>query len=154
MSTSAPAEPPAGGSGQPIRPVPVPDERSAGFWEAAGRHELAVQQCGKCGWFSYPPDVVCARCLSPERAFHWTRVSGRATLRTWTVVRTAFLPGFGPYVPYVVAAVELDEQAGLRLTARLITDAPGDLRAGARTETAFEDVAEGRAVPVFKLVPA
>ncbi len=136
------------------RPVPAPDARTAGFWEAAARHELAVQRCTNCGWLSYPPDVVCSNCLDLERSFRWEPVSGRGTLRSWTVVRTAFLPGFAPYVPYVVAAVELEEQAGLRIVARLIGGPDAPLAYGAAIQTQFDDAAPGVAIPVFTLAGA
>jgi uncharacterized OB-fold protein len=138
--------------GPAARPVPLPDERSQGFWEAAARHVLAIQRCSNCGWLSYPPDVVCANCLLPERDFRWEPVSGRGTLRTWTVVRTAFLPGFSAYVPYVVAAAELVEQPGLRVTARLLDGPEARLRYGAAVDTTFEDMADGVSIPVFRLV--
>jgi hypothetical protein len=66
----------------------------------------------------------------------------------------AFLPGFTPYVPYVVAAVELEEQAGLRMVARLVDGPDGPLGYGAAVETRFDDVAPGVAIPVFGLAPA
>jgi uncharacterized OB-fold protein len=134
------------------RPVPVPDARSAGFWEAAAEHRLAVQRCENCGWLSYPPDVMCASCLSPKGPFVWQPVSGRGALRSWTIIRTAFLPGFAPYVPYVVAAVELIEQRGLRFTARMTTDSESVLVYGAAVETVFDDVADGLAIPVLRLL--
>jgi uncharacterized OB-fold protein len=148
MSISAPAEP--GTAPVPPRPVPVPDERSNGFWEAAARHVLAIQRCADCGWLSYPPDTVCASCLSPTRDFHWQEVSGRGVLRSWTVVHTAFLPGFAPYVPYVVVAVELEEQPGLRVTARLLDGSDPPLAYGAPAHIDFEDVAPGVSIPVFR----
>lgn len=138
------------------RPVPVPDELSGGFWAAAARHRLAIRRCERCGWMSYPPDVVCASCLSPDRSFSWQEVSGRGTLRSWTIVHTAFLPGFAPYVPYVVAAAELEEQPGLRFTARLLDGPDAPLKYGAPVETDFEDVPErngaGVTIPVLRLV--
>jgi uncharacterized OB-fold protein len=134
------------------RPVPVADSQSLGFWEAAAEHRLAIQRCTNCDWLSYPPDILCARCCSPQRSFRWETVSGRARLRSWTVVRTAFLPGFAPYVPYVVAAAELEEQDGLRVTARLVDGPYAALTYGAAVETVFEDMAGGVAVPMFRLV--
>jgi len=134
------------------RPVPVADSRSQGFWEAAAEHRLAIQRCTNCDWLSYPPDILCARCGSPDRSFRWDAVSGRARLRSWTVVRTAFLPGFAPYVPYVVAAAELEEQDGLRFTARLVDGPDAALTYGAAVETVFDDMAEGITVPMFRLV--
>jgi uncharacterized OB-fold protein len=133
------------------RPVPVADERSAGFWEAAAEHRLVVSRCRHCGWLSYPPDTVCGRCLHVPPGFDWEEVSGRGTLRSWTIVRTAFLPGFAPYVPYVVGAVELSEQAGLRLVARMADGPDAGLAYGAPVETGFEDMADGVAVPLFHL---
>ena len=135
-----------------LRPVPVPDASSAGVWQAAADHRLVVQRCTNCGWLSYPPDVICSRCLTTRPLFEWQPVSGRGTLRSWTVVHTAFLPGFTPYVPYVVAAAELVEQGGLRLFARLVDAPEAMLTYGAAVETVFEDVADGVAIPVFRLL--
>jgi uncharacterized OB-fold protein len=134
------------------RPVPVADSQSGGFWAAAAEHRLAIQRCTNCDWLSYPPDILCARCYSPQRSFRWETVSGRARLRSWTVVRTAFLPGFAPYVPYVVAAAELQEQAGLRMAARLVDGPDAALSYGAAVETVFDDMVAGVAVPMFRLV--
>jgi uncharacterized OB-fold protein len=126
--------------------------RSAAFWAAAADHRLAVQRCTHCGWLSYPPDTICANCLSTSASFDWRTVSGRGTLRSWTVIRTAFLPGFAPYVPYIVAAAELAEQAGLRMVARLSGDPGSGLVYGAPVETVFEDVAGGVAIPMLRLL--
>jgi uncharacterized protein len=79
-------------------------------------------------------------------------VSGHGTIRTWTVVRTAFLPGFAPDVPYVVATVELDAQPGLYVTARLVDGADAALAPGTAVDTVFEDPAAGVSLPMFRLV--
>lgn len=136
----------------PCKPVPVPDAVSEGFWQAAARHVLAVQRCATCGWYAYPPDVICVNCLSPKRSFRYEPVSGRGRLRSWTVTHDAFLPGFRADAPYVVADVELDEQPGLRMVGRLAGGDPGRLELGAPVEVVFEDVADGVAVPCFRLV--
>ena len=133
------------------KPVPVPDVVSEGFWRAAASHVLAIQRCSVCGWYSHPPDVVCVNCLSAERSFRYEPVCGRGRLRSWTVMRDAFLPGFKPEVPYVVADVELEEQLGLRMIGRLVDGADAALGLGAPVEVVFEDVAEGIAVPQFRL---
>ena len=74
----------------PVRPVPVPDERSAGYWEAARRGELALARCAGCGAFAHPPSTVCPHCHSAvmcgacgldwERSKHalFTEVAGGA----------------------------------------------------------------------------
>jgi uncharacterized OB-fold protein len=66
-------------------------------------------------------------------------------------MRDAFLPGFQGDVPYVVADVELDEQPGLRMVARLVDGPAARLVLGAPVEVAFDDVADGVAIPCFRL---
>ena len=143
-----------GVTSEPARkPLPVPDELSEEFWRATASHVLAVQRCAACGWYTHPPDVICVNCLAPERAFRIEPVSGRGRIRSWTVMHDAFLPGFRPDVPYVVVDVELEEQAGLRMIGQLAGGA-GGLALDAPVEVVFGDVAEGMAVPQFRLVGA
>lgn len=133
-----------------IKPVPVPDEDSEGFWSAAAQHVLALRRCTECGFFGYPPTVICRSCLSTRRSFAYEPVSGRGQVVTWSVMHQAFLPGFRGDVPYVVVDVELVEQPGLRLVAQLIGPAEG-LAIGAPVEVVFDDVAPGVSVPHFAL---
>jgi uncharacterized OB-fold protein len=134
----------------PPKPVPVPDEQSAGFWEAANEHVLAVQRCEACGTAAHPPVMVCGHCHDPGRRFRFEPVSGRGRVKTWTVMRQAFLPGFAPDVPYAVAEIELDD-ADVRLIARVHGTAPDALSIGAPVSVSFDEVAEGVAVPVVEL---
>ncbi len=131
------------------RPVPVPDESSAAYWSAAAGHVLTVARCGQCGILVLPPDVVCAACGSTDPRYEFIPVSGRGVVRSWTVVRQSFLPGFD--VPFVLVDVELVEQAGLRLIGRLLDGVEADLRLGLDVQVAFEDLATGIAVPAFEL---
>jgi len=136
------------------RPLPVLDETSAPFWSAAADHVLTVARCGHCGRFTMPPDVVCPHCHASDPGFEFTPVSGRGTVRSWTVVRQALLPGFDDDLPFVLVDVELVEQADLRLIGRLL-DGPDalstDLHVGAAVAVAFEDLAPGVAIPAFEL---
>jgi uncharacterized OB-fold protein len=134
------------------KPVPVADEESAAFWEGAARHELRIQRCARCGWYAHPPRLICASCQSLKPEFHSETVSGRGRVRTWTVIRSAFLPGFAPDVPYSVIEVELDEQPGLRLLARRHGEQGPQLAIGARAEIVFDDVAPGISIPRWRLV--
>jgi uncharacterized protein len=131
------------------RPVPVPDPETEGFWAAAASHVLAIQRCTNCGWYAYPPNIVCSGCLAPEPSFRFEPVSGRGRVTTWTVVHHAFLPAFAADVPYVVAEVELEEQEGLRMVTRLVDARPADLAIGTPVEVGFDDVAAGIAIPHF-----
>lgn len=133
------------------RPVPVPDEVSAPHWSAAADHQLTIAKCSACGAFSHPPDVVCKHCGSVTPDFQFAAIDGGGVLRSWTVVRQSFLPGFE--TPYLLVDVELDAQPGLRFVARLLDDLDVPLSIGARVEVAFEDLAESVAVPAFRLAP-
>jgi hypothetical protein len=66
-------------------------------------------------------------------------------------VRQALLPGFEKDVPYLLVDVELVEQAGLRLTGRLLDGPDASLALGASVQVDFEDIADGVAVPAFRL---
>lgn len=133
-------------------PIPVPDDLSAPFWEAAGRHALVMQKCGECGWYAYPPTLFCGNCLSPTAPREWEPVSGAGRLKSWTVMHQAFLPGFDDDLPYAVGDVELAEQAGLRMIARLELVEPEQLTLGMALQVSFVDVAEGLALPRFRPV--
>jgi uncharacterized OB-fold protein len=134
----------------PPKPIPVPDDQSAGFWAAAAEHVLAIQHCEACGRAAHPPVMVCGYCHHPDRRFRFEPVPGSGRLKTWTVLRQPFLPGFAPDVPYAVAEIELDG-TDVRIIGRLRGRAPDGLRIGAPVSVSFDDVVDGVAVPVFEL---
>lgn len=135
----------------PRRPLPVPDERSAPYWEAAARHVLTLARCARCRAFAIPPDQTCPHCGSTDPGFAFEPVSGHGTVRSWTIVRQSSLPGFAAEVPFVLVDVALDEQPELRMIGRLVDGPEAELRLGARVAPAFEDVADGVSVPAFVL---
>jgi hypothetical protein len=135
----------------PAKPLPVPDEQSAGYWAAASEHVLAIARCGRCGMLTHPPGTVCPHCLSADPAFTFAPVDGRGTVRSWTVLRDSFLPGFAADVPFVLVDVELDAQADLRCIGRLVDGPDAALAIGDRVITVFDDLAPGVAVPAFSL---
>lgn len=133
------------------RPVPAPDERSAPYWAAAAAHILTIARCGRCGTFAVPPDHTCHQCGSTDPRFSFKPVTGRGTVRSWTVVRQSFLPGFDREVPYLLVDVELDEQDELRVIGRLLDGPDTALRIGAPVSLAFEEVTADVSVPAFVL---
>ena len=134
------------------RPVPIPDERSQPYWDAAADHVLAVARCSVCDAYSIPPDVVCQHCHSTEPDFSFVPVSGRGVVRSWTVMHQSFVPGFDDLIPFVLVDVELEEQRDLRTIGRLLDGPDAPLRIGAPVVVAFEDLAPGVSVPAFELV--
>lgn len=134
------------------RPLPVPDDRSGPFWEAAAAHTLTVARCSECGSACLPPDVVCPACGSVAPDFRFVPVRGTGTLRSWTVVRQSFLPGFAADVPFVLVDVELDDAPQVRMIGRLLDGTAADLEVGAPLRVAWEDLADGVSVPAFRQV--
>ena len=132
------------------RPLPVPDDVSAPFWEAAAGHVLTIARCSRCDTFAMPPDVVCAHCGSTDPGFTFAPVSGRGSVRSWTVMRQSFLPGFDD-VPFVLVDVELDDAPDVRLIGRLLDGPDAPLQLAATVVVAWEDLAPGVAVPAFVL---
>jgi uncharacterized protein len=130
--------------------VPVPDEQSAPFWEAAAEHGLALARCSRCGALNHPPDLGCAHCGSIDPAYTYAPVDGLGTIRSWTVVRQSFLPGFD--VPFVLVDVELGAQRDLRMIGRLVDGPDAALSIGSTVAIVFEDIAPAVSVPAFALV--
>ncbi len=133
------------------RPVPVPDAQSAPWWEGAAGGRLVLASCADCGVLSHPPDLLCPACGSDAPRWDAREVDGRGAVRSWTVVRQAFLPGPEGDVPYVLVDVELDVQQDLRLVGRLLDGPEALLALGVRVRPAFEEIAPGTSVPAFVL---
>ena len=128
------------------RPLPERTELAAGYWEAAKRHELAVQRCEDCGALRHYPQELCPTCLSP--AVEWATLSGRGTIYTFVVSHAAFHPFFEDRLPYVVATIELEE--GVRVLSEL-DEPPEQVRIGAPVEVFFEELDDETTLPRFRL---
>ena len=133
------------------KPLPVADETSVGYWDAAARGTLALPRCAVCGRFAMPPWITCPACGASDPRYQYVAVDGSGTIRSWTVVRDAFLPGFADDVPYVLVDVELDVQAGLHTIVRLVDGPAAPRHFGERVALTFDGFDEGGAVPSFGL---
>ena len=133
------------------RPVPVPDESSAPYWAAAARHVLALARCSRCGSFAIPPGQACPHCGSTDPEYAYQEMSGQGIVRSWTVIRQSFLPGFDADLPFMLVDVELAEQPELRMIGRLLDGPDAPVTIGTKVKAAFEDVADGISVPAFTL---
>jgi uncharacterized protein len=132
-------------------PIPLPTPETRPYWDAARRHELVLPRCRPCDAAFFYPRAACPRCLSGD--IEWTRMSGRGTLHTFTVVQRG-QKNFPLGTPYVIAIVELDE--GPRMMTNLIgvTPDPAQIRIGMPVEVVFEDVSDTIALPRFRPVGA
>ena len=103
--------------------------------------------CVTCDLWAGPPAADCPDCGGVLEA---RPVSGRGTVFTYTVNYQPFNPAVP--VPYVIAIVELEEQADLRIASNIVDCEPDSVHVGLPVEVRFErqDVdEENRYVPVF-----
>ncbi len=118
--------------------LPELTEANRHFWQGGREGRLVLLRCTDCGYWLHPPVPVCPRDgsknLAPEA------VSGRGTVASYTVNHHQWLPGFDP--PYVVALVELVEQAALRLTTNIVDCAIDSVAIGQGVRVVFRHVAD------------
>jgi uncharacterized OB-fold protein len=124
--------------------APVTPE-NAPFWTGGARGDLLIEWCPSCRRWQHPPAGTCAGCGGPVEA---RPVSGRGTVFTFTVNHHRYHPEVPP--PYVIAVVELVEQADLRLPTNIVGCDPDDVCIGAPVHVRFERQGDVH-VPVFAL---
>jgi len=133
-------------------PQPAPDFDSEGFWRATAEGRLALCRCRECRTWLQPPLERCKRCAGPTG---FEPVSGRGTIYSFIVSRHPCCPGYLDATPYVVALIDLEEQEGLRLPARLLDVEPAAVRIGDRAIVAITDLPGGDfRIPTFRIVAA
>lgn len=133
---------------RPFRLLPQLTPENEHYWKSGARGALCFLRCDGCKTYVHPPAPVCPSCLSRQLAP--AAVSGRARLVTWTVNHHPWIPGFDP--PYVIAIVEIEEQAGLRVTTNLVHCAPEALRPDLPVQVLFEEREDGVFLPLFEPV--
>ena len=124
------------------------NELTAGFWDAARRHELVVQRCDACARLRHYPQYLCPQCQSD--AWSWVPVDGNGVVHSFTVTHRAFGAAWAERVPYAIATIELDN--GIRMLSDLPADDVDDVAIGKRVEVWFDDVGDDVTLPRFRLV--
>ena len=126
--------------------LPVPNDMTALFWEAARREELAIQRCEECGYFNHPPRPACDACMSESLAF--VPVSGCGTIWSRTVLHAPNVPGWEDEIPFVNVAVELDEQPGLLMITNWLDATEAEV--GRPVEVFFQRINDEITLPQFR----
>jgi uncharacterized protein len=131
------------------RPIPVPNEWTKPFWEAARHGVLALQRCQACGHFQHPPYATCVSCMAIDLAFE--PVSGKGAIYAYTVMYHAGDRRFAAAVPYASVVVELDDAPGALLAANLLEAPYTEAKVGRRVEVVFEPLNDDITLPQFRL---
>ena len=128
------------------KPIPVPDEISAPFFDGARDGRLMLQHCAACDGWSFPVRERCPHCFAGS--LQWRAASGRGTLYTFAIMHQVMNPGFAGAVPYNVSQIDLEE--GVRMISNVAGVANSDLRIGMKLEAFFDDIGENIRVPKFR----
>jgi uncharacterized protein len=114
------------------RILPTLTDLNRPFWTGGSKGELLVQRCAACHRWTHPESIRCA-CGG---ALTHEAVCGTGTIFTFTVNHQSFHPDVPP--PYVIAIVELDDQAGLRIPTNIVHGDPATLECGTPVRVLFE----------------
>jgi uncharacterized OB-fold protein len=130
-----------------IRKLPALTADTAPFWQGGSRGVLQIYYCAACHRYFHPPNPICPSCNSFDVAPR--PVSGRGRVVSFTINRQAWTPEL--VEPYVVAIIELVEQANLRLLSNIVDCDPNEVAIDmpvAVTFAHFEDIW----IPLFERV--
>ena len=131
------------------RPIPVPNEWTKPFWDAAKAGELKLQRCQACRRFQHPPYPTCVNCMSIELAFEPVR--GEGAIYAYTVMYHAGDRRVASAIPYASIIVELDEAPGALMAGNLLEAPYTEAKVGRRVEVVFEPLNDDIALPQFRL---
>jgi len=127
------------------RPLPTIDDcDTAPFFEAAKRHELAIQLCSRCEAVLHVPRAHCPQCGSWQT--RWQVTNGLGRVYSWTVVEHQVVDGMP--TPHTIVLVELEQYPAARLVGH-IPGAP-ELTPGQLMQVWFEHVNDDVVLPQWK----
>jgi hypothetical protein len=125
----------------------VPTPVTQPFWDATREHRLLLQRCNN-GHSFYYARTHCPECLSHE--LEWVEAGGRGKLYSYTVARREQSPEFAADVPYIIAAIVLDE--GPRMTSLLVEADPENVEIDGPVEVVWDDINDEISMPYFRPV--
>jgi uncharacterized OB-fold protein len=131
------------------RPIPVPNEWTKPFWDAAKRAAVELQRCQSCGHFQHPPYATCTQCVATDLKFEPVR--GVGTIYAYTIMYHTGDKRFASAVPYASIIVELDDAGGALLAGNLLEAEYTEAKVGRRVEVVFEKLNDDITLPQFRL---
>ena len=132
------------------RPIPVPNEWTRPFWDAASAAVLELQRCQSCGHFQHPPYATCTQCVSTDLKFEAVARRRRRSTPTPSCITPATSASRSA-VPYASIIVEL-RRCARRAARRQPPEAPyTEAKVGRRVEVVFEKLNDDITLPQFRL---
>jgi uncharacterized OB-fold protein len=118
------------------------------MWDSITENTMRLQCCAECSLYRYPPGACCPNCLST--AANWEKLSGKATVLSWTTYHRQYLPAYP--APHTVVAVQLAE--GPIMIGNIDVGDTPKLKAGVTVELIYGDHPDGYRLPRFRLEAA
>jgi uncharacterized OB-fold protein len=134
---------------QAVRPIPVPNEWTKPFWDAAKGHSLELQRCQTCKHFQHPPYATCLQCMGVDLRFEPIR--GRGTIYAYTIMYHTGDKRFASAVPYASIVVEPDDAPGALMAGNLLGVPYTEAKVGRRVELVFETLNDDIELPQWRL---
>lgn len=129
------------------RPLPTITRDTSQFWESTRKHAMELQRCTTCEKFWYYPGPVCHFCGSTD--FLWTKVSGRGTIYSFTILERANGTPYEKDVPITIVLVRLEE--GPVMMSNVVDAEHDELAVDLHVTIDYEDVDDEVTLPVFRL---
>lgn len=134
------------------KPIPLKTMDNAPYWDAADRHELALQKCNTCAGYNHPPGPSCANCGSTDIVWENLGSDIKGTVYTYVISYRPFLPGFQNDVPLVIAVVALDDAPDVKIMGNVLHGNKDNTTVGTLVKMVWEDITEERALPQWELL--
>ena len=123
--------------------VPTLTVENSSFWTGGAAGELLIARCMHCALAIHPPELLCPRCLSQD--VQPAAAPGTGSIYSFTVNHQPWLPGLT--VPYTIAVVDIDDAAGVRITATVVGPNADKVAIGDRVRIVFKQVSEAIWIP-------
>ena len=127
------------------------DHDNAAFYQGLLEHRLLINRCNDCGRWHHPPRSLCPGCWSTSLTP--TDVGGSGFVAYITILHQGRMqPGIDYDLGYPMVAIELDEQAGLRVTGTVVGSPPQQIAVGDRVRMVWRDFEDRPPQADFEIV--
>ncbi len=126
--------------------LPTLDADNTPFWTGGAEGRLMIAHCGKCHRAIHPPLPICPACLTRDVAFQPALGSG--IVHSFTINHHRWLPDLA--VPYTLVTVDLDGEAGVRITSQLVDAGEQQAFIGQPVMVVFEQASDDVWIPKFR----
>lgn len=134
------------------KPIPLKNQDNSPYWDAADRHELALQICNSCLDFAHPAGPSCAKCGSTDVSWKNLGSEVKATIYSYIISHRPFLPGFQDDLPTIIAQAELENVPEVKIMCNVLECKPENIQIGMPVQMIWQDISEDRALPQWKPV--